>query len=130
MVEYTMGDDKDLTFESGYFRAEDGTSTEHITPSEGVTTEQIYASAQVIAGELGANYRPRVDDLTIVRWRSGGRYYYAAMYVQATDSWYLTGDARFYGRSVFSNKGFFAEVLNRADRGTVETATNFVGVRF
>lgn len=126
MVDYTPDDDneQDLTF-----GAKEGTLTGYPSASPDITSAA-YDSAQVIAGELGANYRPRVDDLTVVRWRSGGRYHYAAMYVQATDSWYLTGHARVYGRSVFSNDDFFAEVLNRADRGTVETATNFVGVKF
>ena len=64
----------------------------------------------------------QVDHGTVIRWRSG-IYTYAAVYIAQMNSWFITGQGRYYGGNVIGNTEFVDEVLAKAD--AIEVATEW-----
>ena len=63
---------------------------------------------------------------TVIRWRSLGRYTYAA--IKAGNRWHITGTARFYGSSDFTTEDFIKKVLMSGDVSDVDIATDWVAL--
>lgn len=84
-----------------------------------VNEENILAMKEVL-GQI-----KRVSEGSVIRFVSGGRYTYAAVYVGG--KWWLTGTGKWYGGNVFDYEEFFTDVLACAT--DIQVATDWSTVR-
>lgn len=74
-----------------------------------------------LRGDLDSKVTDRFPEGTVVRWKSGGRYTYAAL--KAGGRWWITGTANYYGGRVFDYDGLL-DILGRSDVSDISAALN------